>query len=902
MARGIHHASGCFHRRLLIEVDRQYGGTGGYIAFGLERRTAAPGRVGMTALKRIEQAETLSRNGDRRAAAIAAEVLETMDPTEAGVRARAHRLLALDAWSIGDLDKARRHFGNVANLLETGNAPGTEQAASLGDLALANYALGDFAAALEMRRRALALALQQDEVSPALLRQLRRRLAQSLQQAGEMEEAACCYLAARPDPDDGPEDHIGWLNAMALFNEQRGRILEAADWYAELAAFLSGAEDADGAIAALGNAALFALEVGRPGLAAEQLRAMRRRLRTDRKLASRVAQYDVRMLLLQERGRHLAAADMAARAERLMREHAPDDPSLASRVAFMAGNLRQAGQTKAALDLMERHAPNRTTARSGDTHLLVELAAARRQAGRAAAARQALTLALAAELGAAGGDGKFHVLAGLAELAADADRPRAAALLGKIALAHLRQSALALAGGELSGWLRSRMTLYEQVLTQLTEAGRLPEAQLLQLRQWREPGWALGLRGDAFGDSGTVPFRPGEDRLRHMLARIETNAASRAAADRIQTLHETAQWLDTVWEEDFDGVPTVPALLPGRPDGWPLITYLPKNGGFVGILEQGGDRSTFEIGLPAHTIAQAVRELRNALDERRSDWRQASETLHHALIAPIETSLAAAPRIDFALPGVMSFIPVAMLGSNGRFLVETADIAVRTSRPAGRPSDLAATFRKAAAFATSGSENQPLTGAPAEAIDFAGRGKGDLFLDDAFTAERLRTVLARGVEILHLAGHFRYEPARPYRSALILGDGSELTLAALAGPAYDFSRLKLLVLAACETAVSDSLDMGIEGLAGLAQAKGAQTVLATLWRVEDTSAARLMGLFYDHLYADEEHDPVAALGRAQRAMLREAADGGAPRRGLGSRAGQRWHPADWSGFAAFVAD
>lgn len=44
-------------------------------------------------------------------------------------------------------------------------------------------------------------------------------------------------------------------------------------------------------------------------------------------------------------------------------------------------------------------------------------------------------------------------------------------------------------------------------------------------------------------------------------------------------------------------------------------------------------------------------------------------------------------------------------------------------------------------------------------------------------------------------------------------------------PEYDFSAIELLVLAACETGVSDSLDIGIEGIAGLAQAKGARTVV-----------------------------------------------------------------------------
>lgn len=856
----------------------------------------------MTALERIEQAEMLSRSGDARAVEFATEVLGMEDATSLLARPRAHRLLALNAWSTGDLREARRHFGNLSDLLSTQDAVSKAVLAeAIGEVALADYYLGEHDTALTLRRQALELAAEQDDTSPALLRQFKRRLAQSLQRAGKMEEAARYYLAARPEPTDGPEEHIGWINAMALFNEQDGRIREAADWYAELAAFLSGAEDAEGAVAALGNAALFALEIDRIGLAAEQLSAMRRRMRTDRKLASQLAQYDVRMLLLQMRGRHLAAADLAARAERLVREHAPGDPSLASRVGFVASNLRQAGQSGVALDLLERHAPTDATATVADTALLVELATSRRHAGMAVAARQALTLALAAELGMPGMEAKFQVLAGLAELAADAGRPQAAALLGKMSLAHLRQSALSLAGGELSGWLRSRMGLYDQVLTQLTVAGRLPEAQWLQLRRWQEVSWEFGLRNGTIADPETVPFRPGEERLRWALGAIEENATAGSGEGNAQTLREVIRWLDTVWAEGFEGAEAVPARLPGMPTREPLVSYLPKGRGFVGVLERDGGQSEFEVGLPAEDIARAVRELRNALQEREASWRPASEALYRALIEPIAAGLAGVPRIDFALSGVMSFIPFATLSADDRFLVEVADIAVRTARPVKQASGLAATFSKAAAFGMSGNEDQPLAFAPGEAINLSERAGGELFLDRDFTAEALRDALSRGVELLHLAGHFRYEPARPHRSALILGDGSELTLATLAGPDYDFSTLKLLVLAACETAVSDSLDIGLEGLAGLAQAKGARTVLATLWRIGDSSAAHLMRLFYDNLFADETRDPVVALGQAQRTMLQERQDGSSPRPGLGSKAAGGWHPADWGGFTAFVA-
>ena len=862
----------------------------------------------MTALKFVEEAEALFKSKGERAAIYAAAALETEDATVHAARPRAHRLLALEAWSKGFYYAARNHFGAVADLLG-GQAELSPAllAEAIGDVALVDYQLGEHESALALRRKALELAEEGADASPVLLRQLRRRLAQSLQTAGDHEAAAHQFLACRPEPADGPEEHIGWLNALALLSEQGGRIDEAAGWYGELAAVLSAAEYAEGAVQALGNAALFALECGHVGQAAQFLRTMRRRLRTDRKLASRLAQYDVQILILQSRGRYAAAADVAGCAEKLARFHAPKHPFLASRVATQAACLHAAGREAEALALLEAHAPADAAVTAADTELLVQLAAARHLNGQHAAARHVLILALVEELGLPNPANKFEVLARLCELAADAGLRRASALLGKIALAHLRQMALPLVGGEYGGWLRSRMGLYDRVLTQLALAGRVPEAQALQLRRWQEVSWEFGARANAIADPDAVPFRPGEERLRQSLAGLEAKArAGRPAgqdwAGKAELSEELSRWLDTVWAEGFEDTRPMAAKPRGAPSGAPLVSFLPNGNGFTGVVNREGTQAEFPVGLPADALARAVRELRDALENRESGWRPPSEALHGAIVAPMADALKGASRIDFTAIGIMSFIPFAALSRDGRFLAESADIAVRTGQHPRRPEGISGEFWKAAAFGSSGT-GLPLASVPTEVVEVSRRTGGEPFLDRDFTAAALRDALARGVDLLHIAGHFRLEPARPLRSALLLGDGTELTLAALGGAEYDFSSVKLLVLAACETAITDSLDIGIEGLAGLTQNKGAGTVLATLWRVGDAGASHLMRLFYDRLFADQARDPVAALGRAQRAMLQEGrgATGTSRHSGLGASAAMTWHPADWSGFTAYVS-
>ena len=72
--------------------------------------------------------------------------------------------------------------------------------------------------------------------------------------------------------------------------------------------------------------------------------------------------------------------------------------------------------------------------------------------------------------------------------------------------------------------------------------------------------------------------------------------------------------------------------------------------------------------------------------------------------------------------------------------------------------------------------------------------------------------------------------------------------------------IELLVLSACETAAGDN--RAALGLAGIAVRAGARSTLATLWSVDDRSAAALMNEFYKQL-ADRNLTKAEALQRAQ---------------------------------------
>jgi tetratricopeptide (TPR) repeat protein/CHAT domain-containing protein len=98
------------------------------------------------------------------------------------------------------------------------------------------------------------------------------------------------------------------------------------------------------------------------------------------------------------------------------------------------------------------------------------------------------------------------------------------------------------------------------------------------------------------------------------------------------------------------------------------------------------------------------------------------------------------------------------------------------------------------------------------------------------------------------------------------GDRGILTAEAIAGLPLD--HLELAVLSACETGLGEVA--GGEGVFGLQRAfhlAGASNVVASLWQVEDTATAALMGLFYRKLWV-EKKPPLAALREAQLYLYR----------------------------------
>ena len=143
------------------------------------------------------------------------------------------------------------------------------------------------------------------------------------------------------------------------------------------------------------------------------------------------------------------------------------------------------------------------------------------------------------------------------------------------------------------------------------------------------------------------------------------------------------------------------------------------------------------------------------------------------------------------------------------------------------------------------------------------------FLDDRFTSQQLEQSLRQSSRpIVHLATHGKF--SSELETTYILAEDREIKVNELSQwlrAGRDRSNpIELLVLSACETAVSTENERAPLGLAGIAVRSGARSTIASLWQVNDTSTAEVM----KDLYTELVHGTVSkakALQNAQKKYI-----------------------------------
>jgi len=261
----------------------------------------------------------------------------------------------------------------------------------------------------------------------------------------------------------------------------------------------------------------------------------------------------------------------------------------------------------------------------------------------------------------------------------------------------------------------------------------------------------------------------------------------------------------------------------------------------------------------------ADQSARNILSTANPDPQELKENLEKLLpiltrvygwlIQPVETDLEAnqIKHLVFVLNGRLQRVPMAALYDGQQYLIEQYGISLI---PSLQLIDFRPTERQQLKILAAGVSQQlevggtifpALVNVPKELdqIEEAFPNSQKL-LNEEFTAATIQSQLQFNFPIVHLATHGLFS-SNPDKNFIITGDSKSISISELSSllKAGETRGLELLVLSACETATGDL--RAVLGLAGMALRSGARSTLATLWPVEDASAAQLMGQFYQEL-------------------------------------------------------
>ncbi|MFN5767571.1 MAG: CHAT domain-containing protein, partial [Pseudanabaena sp.] len=326
-----------------------------------------------------------------------------------------------------------------------------------------------------------------------------------------------------------------------------------------------------------------------------------------------------------------------------------------------------------------------------------------------------------------------------------------------------------------------------------------------------------------------------------------------------------------------------------------IYTFVQTERTWIIWASKGGIKKPIEVKAGRSQIGKLVLELRTQLQSPNTDianLKETSKQLYDIIIPPDLKAELKANNIEnlvFSLDSVTRYIPMSVLFDGKQYLLEkyaisnliSADLIDVKDR---LPSDTQSIKVIAAGVSQKFENFAPLLNVPAEldAIVKSSQSASGIFagkrlLNAEFTSKTLRNNLS-GYNILHIATHGEFVPVDANASFLLLGDGTKLIIKDIKNAIDDLYQVHLVVLSACQTALGDKGEDGVEisGLSYYFLNGGAKAVIASLWSVNDDSTSQLMKRFYTNLAKGTAQAPMSkieALRQAQLGLLRSNESG-----------------------------
>ncbi|MCP4920063.1 MAG: CHAT domain-containing protein [Proteobacteria bacterium] len=413
--------------------------------------------------------------------------------------------------------------------------------------------------------------------------------------------------------------------------------------------------------------------------------------------------------------------------------------------------------------------------------------------------------------------------------------------------------------------------LYAEKL-QLASLGAAPVQDSPALARYQalqdEQRWIVEKLSAAAPDSAQHQLLQEQLAQHHMAFASEVDDLRATYADFDQLVRVDPEDLEAVQKDLEPGVVVLqPLLLPDR-----LVLLVVKRDAL----------KVHTVDVPAADVERTMSRLTRSLRAQMIDdteWTASlCDQLGAWLIEPIAGELEGATTLVVSPTGSFQQLPFALLRRDGKWLVE--DVAVASVTHVG-------SLRKRSATETGfhlagedllliGNPDGSLPAAEDEVRGIASDWPGSTLVVGALGGREELVQYTPDKTAVHLATHGVIDPDRPDQSFLVIGDadnGGRLSYREIPGLAPYLSDARLVVLSACESglpvkapeAEGTEVAMRINGLSAQFRRAGVETLVASMWKVDDEGTMRLMKGFYENL--GEGDDVAEALRQSQVALI-----------------------------------
>ena len=247
---------------------------------------------------------------------------------------------------------------------------------------------------------------------------------------------------------------------------------------------------------------------------------------------------------------------------------------------------------------------------------------------------------------------------------------------------------------------------------------------------------------------------------------------------------------------------------------------------------------------------QAEKASRQEREKNRRCFLKASQDFYHSLLEPVEADLHT-NRLIVVPHGALHKVPFTALNDGKQFMVDKYAISIVPSSTVieyvvkKRNQDKG----RFLAFGNPETDYVPLGFAEIEVNNLSKFfSKKEIYFKREATEAKAKE-LCKYPDVIHFACHGEFNDKQPMQSGLLLSKDADndgyLQVHEIFG--LDFKNVNLVVLSACETALSKIY--GGDDLVGLSRGfiyAGTPSLLATLWAVDDRSTSILIEKFYEN--------------------------------------------------------